>query len=94
MKSVNDDLNSAPLRQLLVIMIEELRGLRADARATKPENSLLTPGDLSELLKVDKRSLRRMASAGELPQPVTVRGRPRWRRKDIDIYIAKVGRAR
>ena len=94
MKSVNEDLEGASLRQLLVIAIKELRGLRADARAAKPENSLLTPDDLSELLKVDKRSLRRMALAGEIPQSVTVRGRPRWRRKDIDIYIAKVGRAR
>lgn len=64
----------------------------ADRRPTPPivdELSLLLKmDDVARLLKVSIRSVCRLRSAGDLPQPIEVRGSIRWQRKDIEAWVA------
>ncbi|WP_437186684.1 helix-turn-helix transcriptional regulator [Planctomicrobium sp. SH668] len=50
---------------------------------------LLTVDDLAAVLKVSKRTIWRMRSCCQLPKPVKVGGGVRWRKSDIDAWIAQ-----
>jgi predicted DNA-binding transcriptional regulator AlpA len=41
---------------------------------------LLTPANLAAMLQINERSLRRMRSAGQIPEPIWVGKLPRWKR--------------
>ncbi|HUU31354.1 MAG TPA: helix-turn-helix domain-containing protein [Phycisphaerae bacterium] len=49
--------------------------------------NLLTVNDLAAMLKFHRRTIERMATAGELPAPVHVRGRRRWRPEEIHRWL-------
>jgi len=49
---------------------------------------LLTPKDVEALIKVSPRKLRAMKSAGELPKPVMIGRLVRYRRSDIEKWVA------
>jgi excisionase family DNA binding protein len=49
---------------------------------------LLTASDLAERLSVDVRTIRRWRTDGRLPGALEVGGCIRWRREDIDAWIA------
>ena len=49
---------------------------------------LLTPKDVEALIKVSPRKLRAMKSAGELPKPVMIGRLVRYRRADIEKWVA------
>jgi len=58
----------------------------------EPRPELLTASEVARLLRVDRRTVRRMAVAGEIPAPVAVSAkRSRWRRTDIDAWLAEGG---
>lgn len=62
---------------------------RVSAQRTADEPSLLlTVDDVARLLKVSIRSVCRMRSAGHLPKAVNVLGSVRWRRTDIEAWVA------
>jgi hypothetical protein len=48
---------------------------------------LLTVADLERLLRVDRRTVRRLWQRGLLPRPIKVGGGNRWRRRDIEPLL-------
>ncbi|MBL8857578.1 MAG: helix-turn-helix domain-containing protein [Planctomycetes bacterium] len=73
-------------------VLEELRGLRADLRQLReaaPTPALLTIEDLAALLRVTTRTLRTWRHAGESPQGIEIAGALRWRRADVDAWLAQ-----
>jgi excisionase family DNA binding protein len=49
---------------------------------------LITAGKLAALLEISTRTLWRLRSAGRLPEPVRLGGAVRWRREEIQKWIA------
>lgn len=54
---------------------------------------LLDQHELARLLRVGVRTLRRMRSDGRIPGPIMFGTKPRWRRIDIDAWLAKGARS-
>jgi predicted DNA-binding transcriptional regulator AlpA len=52
------------------------------------EPLLITAMELGQLLQVSTRTLWRLRSAGELPQPVRLGGAVRWRLDEVRKWIA------
>jgi predicted DNA-binding transcriptional regulator AlpA len=48
---------------------------------------LLTVADLERLLRVDRRTVRRLWQRGQLPRPLKLGGGNRWRRRDIEPLL-------
>lgn len=48
---------------------------------------MLTADDLAKILKVSKRSIWRMRSSHQLPEPVRIGGGVRWKLADIETWI-------
>lgn len=74
-------------------LLEELRGIRAEVRQLREAKTapgvLLTIDDMAALLRVSTRTLRSWRHEGELPQPLKIHGALRWRRSDVDAWIAQ-----
>lgn len=49
---------------------------------------LLNVEEVARLLKISSRSVNRLRSAGHLPEPVELLGSIRWRRSDIEAWVA------
>jgi len=49
---------------------------------------LLTVADVAALLGVSPRSVWRMVQTGECPAPLRLRGCTRWRRAEVERWIA------
>jgi predicted DNA-binding transcriptional regulator AlpA len=62
---------------------------KRDAAATT-KDALITPKELAAILATSPRQLRRMRAAGELPRAVGTEARPRWKRSDVEAYVAKL----
>ena len=86
---------------LLQAVVDELRGLRADLRGAvgepqpepaRPDDILLCARDVASFLGISDRGLRTLRAKGGFPEPVRVGTRPRWRRADVDAWIAKGAR--
>ena len=52
------------------------------------ESVLLAVDDVAALLAASPRIIRRMADAGQMPSPVRLNSLVRWRRSDIDDWLA------
>ena len=73
-------------------LVERLEGLAPRPEEPKPAPDLMTAKDLAAYLRVDRRTVQRMAGAGELPAPIPVSARrSRWRRADIDAWLQAGG---
>ena len=48
---------------------------------------LLPVGDVAERLGVSVRTVWSLRSAGEIPEPVKIGSRTRWKRSEIETYI-------
>ena len=55
---------------------------------TKHNTQLLTAKSLAAMLSTSVRSVWRYRSAGRLPETVNIAGAIRWRRTDIEQWIA------
>jgi predicted DNA-binding transcriptional regulator AlpA len=54
------------------------------------DDVLLDPPALAALLKIDVRTLRRLRAGHEIPEPIMLgRRKPRWRRHEIDAWLAE-----
>jgi predicted DNA-binding transcriptional regulator AlpA len=63
----------------------------SDVAIASPERDfplLLTAGEVARLLNISERSVFRLRSAGDLPKEVEVLGSVRWRRADIEAWVA------
>jgi predicted DNA-binding transcriptional regulator AlpA len=49
---------------------------------------LLTPPQLATLLQLDPRTLRRLELSGAVPRAIYIGALKRWRRADIDTWLA------
>jgi predicted DNA-binding transcriptional regulator AlpA len=89
------------LATLLLVLIDEARATNANlvalrdaiergGAASKTEDALITPKELASILATSPRQLRRMRAAGELPRAVGTEARPRWRRSDVEAFVAKL----
>jgi len=81
------------ITSLLIVLIDEVRELqriveRSGARAGR--DALVTPSEFAALLALDVRTLRRMRAGNELPRSVGSAKRPRWRRSDVEAFLAKL----
>ncbi|MBK8172744.1 MAG: helix-turn-helix domain-containing protein [Sandaracinaceae bacterium] len=76
--------------ELLDALLSELRRLRADTRPPEPEEPLLlSPREFARLIGISDRTFRRMrAEPGVLPRCVMIAGKPRWKRADVDAWVA------
>jgi len=55
---------------------------------TKQDTQLLTAKSLAKMLSTSVRSIWRYRSAGRLPVTLKIAGAIRWRRSDIEQWIA------
>lgn len=81
---------------VLDALLVELRSIYAtDGVADEPSepepqrSPVMTPDDVAAMLQINVRTLRRMRLAGELPEPLLFGTRTRWRRADIEKWIAE-----
>ena len=64
--------------------------MNTDLKATEESAAgqvLLTAKELSKILQISTRSIWRLVSAHELPNPLRFGRTVRWRRQDIDSWI-------
>jgi excisionase family DNA binding protein len=54
-------------------------------------HDLLTDWEVARRLTISVRTVWRWARNGYLPQPIRIGGITRWRRRDIDDYMRRVG---
>jgi len=60
-----------------------------NADEVRPEEPLLiTASQLSEKLQISVRTVWSLLSAGELLEPVRIRGNTRWRLHEVEHWIA------
>lgn len=67
-------------------------GQAASARLTQDgmgAAELVNARELARLLAISERTLYRLKSMGELPNPVTLGGSVRWRLTEVREWIAK-----
>ena len=57
---------------------------------SKIKDALVTPDEFAAILAVSTRELRRMKAAGELPRAVGRANRPRWKRSDVESFVARL----
>lgn len=55
---------------------------------SQPSPILLSVIQLADLLQLSTRTIWRMRSASQLPKPLQLGGSVRWRREDIEKWIA------
>lgn len=53
-----------------------------------PEATLLTVEQVASLVQVSTRTVWRLVSSGDLVEPIRMGGNTRWRRADLDAWIA------
>ncbi len=89
------------ITSLLCVLVDGVHAMNANlvalreaiergGAASKTKDGLITPREFAEILAVDVRTLRRMRSAGELPKNVGAAKRPKWRRSDVEAFVAKL----
>ncbi len=81
------------VREELELALKPVLAVLAHQVGVHPKHGadeLLTRDDVSNLLKVDIRTLRRMVHAGDVPAPITLGDRTdRWRRSTIESFLRK-----
>jgi excisionase family DNA binding protein len=63
-------------------------GSPATAPALTPAAALLDVGAVAELLNCSPQHVRRLADAGRMPRPLRIGSLCRWRRTDLDAWLA------
>jgi excisionase family DNA binding protein len=72
--------------------LEEREPAGMEKTAETDEELVLTANDIARLLKISKRTVWAMRSAGVLPPPLKHLGRVvRWSRADFDHWLASKG---
>jgi predicted DNA-binding transcriptional regulator AlpA len=70
---------------------DQLASLRATRLSGPVATDLMTAADLADVLRIDQRTLRTMRNAGQVPAAIQIGSRPRWRRADVDAWLAERG---
>ena len=73
-------------------LAERLAGVVQSQPAPSSPPPLLTQKEVACHLKVAPRTVQRMVSAGKFPPSIPISpGCPRWRKSDVDTWIAQRG---
>jgi excisionase family DNA binding protein len=87
----------ALMRQEVELALQPVLAALARVGATQAAgdgDGLLTAGEVVDLLRIDRRTLRRMVLAGEVPPPITIGTRTvRWRRRTFEKWLAGIEKA-
>lgn len=67
-----------------------MRDFQTAATAARAE--LLRITAVADTLDISVRSVRRLSERGQLPAPIRLGSAVRWRRADLDEFLAKGGR--
>lgn len=51
------------------------------------EPLLITAQEFADLMQLSVRTLWRLSSAGQIPEPVRIGGAVRWRRADVTFWV-------
>jgi predicted DNA-binding transcriptional regulator AlpA len=62
--------------------------------ARAPLEQLLNVADLERLLRVDRRTVRRLWQRGQLPRPIKVGGGNRWKSAEVADALGLLGSER
>ena len=82
--------DESSLRRVVAEEVERVIGAvqKRASKATARSEALLTGEQLSRLLNIDRRTLRRMVLAGTIPAPLELGERTqRWRRETIEEWV-------
>jgi len=63
--------------------------LNSSAVPAPAESLLLTADEVAQLLGVSTRTLWRLCSAGRCPPPLRIGGNTRWRRAEVEHWVAE-----
>lgn len=74
-----------------IVGVKAARRIIAACLAELPKE-FLTAEDIAQMLQVSTRTVWRMRSANELPEPITIGKSVRWKASDIEKWIQKGGR--
>lgn len=74
------------LHELLASIAADVRAMAQASKETR--SPLMTCEQMSELLGCATRTLRRMEHEGEIPRCIHVGGLKRWRRGEVEKWLA------
>ena len=78
---------------LLARLVISIEALLVELRTARPPSPLLNSDEMAALVGVDARTLRRRELAGDVPAACRIGGVKRWRRVDVDAWIARMRRS-
>lgn len=58
-------------------------------RADSSESLLVTADEVAALLGISTRTLWRLCSGGRCPTPLRLGGNTRWRRSEVELWVAQ-----
>ena len=59
--------------------------------ASQPRPALMDANEVARELGVGLRTLQRLRQLGQVPSPITIGGQIRWRRADVEAWVAEKG---
>jgi len=68
---------------------ESLDALRAEMRIAPTEPALLGSTAVAKLLDINPRTFRQLRHAGDAPPSITIGAVAKWRRADVDAWLAE-----
>lgn len=77
------DATTAELR--IIALLEQL------VAASQPRPALMDLDEVARDLGIGVRTLQRLKQLGQVPAPIKVGGQVRWRRADVEAWIAQKG---
>jgi excisionase family DNA binding protein len=69
---------------MLTEALERMEERLAARLVAPPPPELMSQADVAKYLRVVPRTVQRMVTRGELPEPIRIGGCVRWRRADLD----------
>ena len=63
--------------------------LEALVAASQPRPALMSVNEIARELGVSVRTLQRLKQLGQVPAPTTIGGQVRWRRADVEAWLAE-----
>ncbi len=66
----------------------ETNGTAADGVSIAPPPLLITASEVAGMLDVSTRTLWRLVSARKVVAPIKIGGSTRWRRAEVEVWIA------
>jgi excisionase family DNA binding protein len=75
------------LEQKLARIEDRLDSILRRPETPPSEDTLLTTDELAELLKCDRRTVRRLELSGEVPGGIRIGGSKRWRADDVRCWL-------